>query len=78
MHRILHLFPAILATGALCAPAALHTRDDDADPWDLSSVNKIAAIGDSYSAGIGAGVRLGTPWHIEQWGDWGCKSIDYT
>lgn len=30
------------------------------DPSDLSWIVKLAAIGDSYSAGIGAGERLGT------------------
>lgn len=35
---------------------------DDVDSWDasdLSYITKLAAIGDSYSAGIGAGIRLG-------------------
>lgn len=36
------------------------TSDDDGfDPSDLSHITKLAAIGDSYSAGIGAGERLG-------------------
>jgi hypothetical protein len=30
------------------------------DPTDLSFITRMAAIGDSYSAGIGAGDRLGT------------------
>jgi len=34
--------------------------DDDFDPSDLSYITKLAAIGDSYSAGIGAGDRLGS------------------
>lgn len=44
----------------------LQSRDDSADndsdffdPEDLSWITKLAAIGDSYSAGIGAGDRLG-------------------
>lgn len=32
---------------------------EDFDPHDLSHITRIAAIGDSYSAGIGAGNRLG-------------------
>ncbi|GAT25369.1 fibronectin type III domain protein [Aspergillus luchuensis] len=32
---------------------------DDFDPVELSHITKLAAIGDSYSAGIGAGSRLG-------------------
>ncbi|KAM0542975.1 hypothetical protein ACHAPJ_012532 [Fusarium lateritium] len=36
-------------------------RDEDYfDPGDLSHIKKIAAIGDSYSAGIGAGEALGS------------------
>lgn len=31
---------------------------DDFDPSDLSFITRMAAIGDSYSAGIGAGARL--------------------
>lgn len=34
-------------------------NDDFFDPEDLSNITKLAAIGDSYSAGIGAGNRLG-------------------
>ena len=34
-------------------------EDKSFDPSDLSWINKLAAIGDSYSAGIGAGDRLG-------------------
>jgi len=29
-------------------------------PQDLSAIKKLAAIGDSYSAGIGAGDRMGS------------------
>jgi hypothetical protein len=78
MRRILSFVPALLATGAFCAPATLRHLGirDDTDPWDLSTINKIAAIGDSYSAGIGAGVRLGQPYIVDQWGDWGCKSLN--
>jgi len=35
-------------------------RDDEFDDTDLSFIKKMAAIGDSYSAGIGAGGRLGS------------------
>lgn len=34
--------------------------DNEFDPSDLSFIKKLAAIGDSYSAGIGAGDRLGS------------------
>lgn len=39
----------------------LEPREDNDDPdnyGELSSITKLAAIGDSYSAGIGAGDRL--------------------
>lgn len=42
------------------------------DPEDLSSIKKLAAIGDSYSAGIGAGERLGNPFSDP--GAWACTS----
>lgn len=35
--------------------SSLFGRDDDFDPENLSFITRIAAIGDSYSAGIGAG-----------------------
>jgi hypothetical protein len=38
----------------------LLARDDEFDPQDLSFIKKMAAVGDSYSAGIGAGNRLGS------------------
>lgn len=38
----------------------LMARADEFDPSDLSFITKMAAIGDSYSAGIGAGNMLGT------------------
>lgn len=34
-------------------------RRDTFDPDDLSFIKRLAAIGDSYSAGIGAGDMLG-------------------
>ena len=44
---------------ALSVDSLLGKRDDDFDPNDLSFITKLAAVGDSYSAGIGAGSRLG-------------------
>jgi hypothetical protein len=40
----------------------LMMRDDteEFDPSDLSFIKTMAAVGDSYSAGIGAGSRLGS------------------
>jgi hypothetical protein len=41
-------------------------RQDEAefDPMDLSYIKNLAAIGDSYSAGIGSGGRLGSAWQF--------------
>lgn len=45
-------------------PINLMSRQDDGDtefdPDDFSFINRLSAIGDSYSAGIGAGDRLGS------------------
>ena len=42
-------------------PLSLVERQDDGfDETDLSFITKLAAIGDSYSAGIGAGNALGS------------------
>lgn len=58
-------------------PQALTKRaDDDFDPWDLSHLTKIAAIGDSYSAGIGAGNRLGNNYDPTKMGAWACSRYD--
>lgn len=47
-------------TSAVSNNLLLQRDDDDFDPDDLSFIKRIAAIGDSYSAGIGAGDRIGT------------------
>lgn len=39
--------------------ASLFARDDVIDVTDHSDILRMAAIGDSYSAGIGAGSKLG-------------------
>ncbi|XMA20860.1 hypothetical protein WAI453_013651 [Rhynchosporium graminicola] len=51
--------------------------DDGFDPSDLSFITRLAAIGDSYSAGIGAGDRLGL--HSENGGQthWRCSRYDH-
>ena len=50
----------------------LARRDDD--PTDFSWVKKMAAIGDSFTAGIGAGRALGTGMNS----DWKCSRYDQT
>ncbi|KAJ5178836.1 hypothetical protein N7492_002046 [Penicillium capsulatum] len=52
------------------------SKTDDFDPWDLSHITKIAAIGDSYSAGIGAGDRLGNNYDPTKMGAWACSRYD--
>lgn len=51
--------PALGDVGSM-PMSSLFSRVTDEDFYfdDLSSIKKIAAIGDSYSAGIGAGDRL--------------------
>lgn len=69
-----HCFALIATSGTAVARPALgdigsipmsslfsRATDDDFYFDDLSSIKKIAAIGDSYSAGIGAGDRLQGP-----------------
>ncbi|KAL6864240.1 SGNH hydrolase-type esterase domain-containing protein [Trichoderma novae-zelandiae] len=56
---------------------AMWERDDDFDESDLSFIKKLAAIGDSYSAGIGAGDRLGTILNaLDPHSDWACSRYD--
>lgn len=45
----------------------------DTDPANLSWIKKWAAIGDSYTAGIGAGRQLGQGFHNK---DWECSRYD--
>lgn len=49
--------PALEPIGSM-PMSGLFPRADEFNPDDLSSIKKIAAVGDSYSAGIGAGVQL--------------------
>lgn len=50
--------------------AILDTANDPNRVWDLSFIKKLAAVGDSYSAGIGAGNRLGS---LTDLGAWACS-----
>ncbi|KAJ3549763.1 hypothetical protein NM208_g348 [Fusarium decemcellulare] len=86
LRQLLTIVPLIGQT--LGVPASLDitsmskrvtTRDDDDfDMSDLSHITKIAAIGDSYSAGIGAGERLGsfTSGFFTQ-SDYACSRYDH-
>ncbi|WDK20854.1 kinetoplastid membrane protein 11 [Colletotrichum graminicola] len=50
---------------------------EDFDPDDLSYIQKLAAIGDSYSAGIGAGNRLGSIVNaLNPQSNWACSRYD--
>ncbi|KAF2793294.1 SGNH hydrolase, partial [Melanomma pulvis-pyrius CBS 109.77] len=66
MRQSLAVAQGLFAALVTCAPAVsrwpnpfLRRQDDDFDEYDLSYIKKVAAIGDSYSAGIGAGNKLG-------------------
>ncbi|KAF1998640.1 SGNH hydrolase [Amniculicola lignicola CBS 123094] len=62
-------------------PLSLTSRDDeDFDEEDLSFIQKIGAVGDSYSAGIGAGHRLGSPYAIDpaEFGAWKCSRYNHS
>lgn len=45
----------------------------DADPADFGWIKRWAAIGDSFTAGIGAGLQLGGVFHYD---DWKCSRYD--
>ncbi|OGM49583.1 hypothetical protein ABOM_001752 [Aspergillus bombycis] len=48
------------------------------DQTDLSFITRMAAIGDSYSAGIGAGDRLGSVLDaLDSTSDWACSRYDH-
>ncbi|KAF2150904.1 hypothetical protein K461DRAFT_270289 [Myriangium duriaei CBS 260.36] len=65
-----------LASGSPMA-REVTSPDDGFDQSDLSFITRLAAIGDSYSAGIGAGNRLGTAWNIPKLAqDWACSRYD--
>lgn len=53
----------------------LQLREDDGidDPTVFTWVSRFAAIGDSYTAGIGSGSRLGSLFHFN---DWWCSRYD--
>ncbi|KAL1952912.1 hypothetical protein VTO42DRAFT_3963 [Malbranchea cinnamomea] len=52
----------------------LQRRQKYDDPTDFTWVSRFAAIGDSYTAGIGAGSILGSLFH--RLGDWACSRYD--
>ncbi|OAR01881.1 hypothetical protein LLEC1_05530 [Akanthomyces lecanii] len=61
------------AVGSNSVPRSLlETRD--ADPADFRWARRWAAVGDSYTAGIGSGRQLGDFWHKRD--DWYCSRYD--
>lgn len=44
------------------------------DPTDFSWVHRFAALGDSFTAGIGSGIQLGGVFHNKD--DWTCSRYD--
>ncbi|KAJ4165706.1 hypothetical protein LMH87_007327 [Akanthomyces muscarius] len=51
----------------------LHSRKED-DPTSFGWVRRFAAIGDSYTSGVGSGLQLGGLFH--NLGDWWCSRYD--
>lgn len=79
MRQLLAVAQALLVALASSAPTTsrlpnpfLRRQDNNFDEFDLFDIQKIAAIGDSYSAGIGAGNKLGG-WTDP--GAWACKFL---
>ncbi|KAI8718199.1 SGNH-hydro domain-containing protein [Fusarium sp. LHS14.1] len=72
-------FPSFPSLGSMLIPRD-GNQFDDVDSWDasdLSYITKLAAIGDSYSAGIGAGNRLGDAGQgSDSQSDWSCGRHD--
>lgn len=59
-----------VSAGTLSSVFKGHLRNrqsSDYDPTDLTGIKRLAAIGDSYSAGIGAGNRLGGLNDVASW-----------
>ncbi|UKZ74641.1 hypothetical protein TrVFT333_002311 [Trichoderma virens FT-333] len=70
-----HAFAAPYADHLVSMPiSGLFRRDvDDFDFDDLSFIKKIAAVGDSYSAGIGSGSLLARDYH-----EFNCRRYDHS
>lgn len=66
MWLILRVFALVVSVGASVVnwtDPSLEMFERRADKWDyedLTGIKRLAAVGDSYSAGIGAGNRLGS------------------
>ncbi|KAH7138736.1 SGNH hydrolase-type esterase domain-containing protein [Dendryphion nanum] len=84
MHSLLTV-QALFGSIVACVPfsldpnsLSLFSRDEDFNEEDLSFIQNIGAIGDSYSAGIGAGNRLGSPvtFSPAEFGSWKCSRYD--
>lgn len=84
MFNARHITAMLLALSAflpLSAARPATTRDlitnmlsPEPKIWDLTWIKKLAAVGDSYSAGIGAGNRLGG---LNDLGAWACSRYDH-
>lgn len=59
-------------TSSMPVPFVLQRRD--VDPADFGWIKRWAAIGDSFTAGIGAGTQLGKIWHNTD--NWLCSRYD--
>lgn len=76
LFRWSHAFPSYYSP---YSPLGIR-QDVDFDEYNFSGIKKMAAIGDSYSAGIGAGNRLGQALDIgnvaNKYSDWWCSRYD--
>ncbi|KAK8089862.1 SGNH hydrolase-type esterase domain-containing protein [Apiospora hydei] len=58
---------------SVMVPQELRRRDSIEDPTAFTWVQRFAAIGDSYTAGVGSGARLGGLFDL---GSWWCSRYD--
>ncbi|KAF6833212.1 hypothetical protein CPLU01_05731 [Colletotrichum plurivorum] len=71
--------PASYHSSNASMPAVLSMRQVAYDPDDLSHIKSLAAIGDSYSAGIGAGDRLGSIVNaLDPHSAWACSRYSHS
>ena len=65
---------AVNDTSATVVKYVPDLRSRDSDPTSFGWVHRLAAIGDSFTAGIGSGNLLGDVFHNQ--GDWLCSRYD--
>ncbi|KAL4983900.1 fibronectin type III domain protein [Aspergillus falconensis] len=72
-------YRSVEENASLSTDRVLVRDTEEVHAGDLLSIKRIAAIGDSYSAGIGAGYRLGTVVQaLNPDSDWACSRYDHS